>query len=545
MAERPVASLDDYRLGPLFLLLIVTFGLALLLPGLGGGTRVLTYHEVLFAKPAKEMLTTGDWIVPRFQGLAWEHKPPGNVWLLALSMLIFGSDAEWVVRLSAVLSSILAAGCAASIAARWFGRLPGVTAGLMTLTSYYTLQLGRLGEADMPLVASVAVAMTLFCRSVVDSPLGRDRRWWLPPLFYLVLAGSALVKVIGAVLVPGACGLYMMLRRDRQALRFLLNPLGLLVFATGLVAWPVAAYVLWPGVVELWETHLLGRYTGKLGSPNPWYFYLYILPLIALPWTPWAALAGYRAGRSGEYPRPLALLLCCWLLFGLAFLSISQWRWAHYAAPLVPPITIAAAIGLVKELEERHRSGNPATWRYLTAWLALIVGAVVLLMGDKPWRFSAVAVLGVVAAGLGLAYHFERQLKSKAVLAALFATAWLAIVVELTTIMPHFDSYRTYTELAKRINARLASGEVLHMVALPQWQITYYLDTVTRPSRSVAQLAGRLSTSSVDTVHILTRRAEIPVLVSLGSVEELDTNEPPRPRQPKTEQLVLLRLTRR
>ncbi|MCH8192906.1 MAG: hypothetical protein IIA65_02675, partial [Planctomycetes bacterium] len=57
-AERPEG------LKPCDALALVLFGVTLLGTGLGS-VRVLTYHEANFADPAREVVMTGDWVVPR------------------------------------------------------------------------------------------------------------------------------------------------------------------------------------------------------------------------------------------------------------------------------------------------------------------------------------------------------------------------------------------------------------------------------------------------------------------------------------------------
>ena len=81
--------------------ILVLFGASLLLIGLGS-SRVLTYHEVVFAEPAKEMLASGDFVVPRIGGVPFTDKPPATAWTIAAAMTLFRSQSEWVVRLPSV-----------------------------------------------------------------------------------------------------------------------------------------------------------------------------------------------------------------------------------------------------------------------------------------------------------------------------------------------------------------------------------------------------------------------------------------------------------
>src|SRR4029077_19650791 len=118
---------------------IVIFGASLLCVSLTGKTRVLTYHEVLFVQPAREMLNTGDWVIPRIVGVPDTHNPPLPSWLIALAIKLLGSDSEWVVRLPSVLASLATALMIAGMTASWFGDRAGLFAGLAQLTTYSTL----------------------------------------------------------------------------------------------------------------------------------------------------------------------------------------------------------------------------------------------------------------------------------------------------------------------------------------------------------------------------------------------------------------------
>src|SRR5690606_13298521 len=127
------------------------------------------------------MLRDGHWIIPHFAGEPRMTKPPGTGWVIAAFMWIFRSDAEWVVRLPAVLAAVVTALAVATVSARWFGRLAGVAAGVFQLTIYMVLKQARLAEADMLMCATTTVAMCAFALGVVPIRNAASARSpWLP-----------------------------------------------------------------------------------------------------------------------------------------------------------------------------------------------------------------------------------------------------------------------------------------------------------------------------------------------------------------------------
>jgi len=489
--------------------------------------RTLTHHEVMFAQPAREMLATGDWLVPRNLGEPCLHKPPGLNWLMAGAMAATGSDSEVVARIPSALAGVAAALLVAWIGARFFGRRVGLIAGLVQLTTYLGLRLSRVAEAEILLAAMVCAAMACFAAGAVESPRGRSPARWLPWLFYLATGLSFLVKaLVGPVFVFGACGLYAVwcaaCERDWQPLRFLASPVGALLFLIPVLGWATPAFIRCPAYLDAQVLHHFGRMQGEQGGGRDPFFYLYSIPFVLLPWTPFvigglvlairrcrehpllatawnkqcspaqpgnASARQWHANSFSSFGR----FTICWILPGLAVLCLSVFKRDHYLAPLVPPLAVYGAVGLVAfAFRQSHRGHRDFAMGVVGIVLACAAGLVAVLVLQPPGCVELAAVAGLLLVGMSITIWFEYFHSPAAHLAGTFATTWLVAVVVLGLVLEHYDSYSLEAEFARRVNDRVPAGKTLYLVELHENQIFYYLEGKLHRVQDPQQLPRRL-----------------------------------------------------
>lgn len=501
--------------------LIALFGATLFLVDFGPGW-VLTYHEAYFAEPAREMLRTGDWLIPRMAGVPSWQKPPLTHWMIAATMGLLRTEAEWAVRLPTLLATLLNSLFIAAMAARWHGDRVGRLAGLIGLTTFYALFQGRLAESDMPLCAAVSGAMLALSLGTID----RERCGpWLRFAFFGAAGLSTLIKgPFGLALIGGSAGLFAIVERRRAVWRFLLDPMGWAVMLVLTLAWPIAAYRADPTILDALRVHNLDRFTGVYEGHKGPFFYAYIIPALMLPWAP-AAFGGLWAGwKDARRPAGLWRLMACWMAVGLALISASAWKHKHYPIPMLPPFSIAAAYGLDRYVREARRAGrSPAA---MLAALMAVGGLVVLAVAVG--KGSAVMAIGaglvtIAGGGLGIAFRLRRSGRDQPALAALFATVWVVVVLNESFLMPRYDLYAPHAAMARRVNAQMTPGEVLDLVEIPTPQILFYLRPPFRRFDTWTAYADSLVRDGAGGSRLIVGSADaVPRLELLGRSEVLD-----------------------
>lgn len=346
--------------------------------------------EGRYAEIAREVVASGDWLVPRLNYVLYFEKPPLVYWATALAFVGFGEH-EAAARLPSVLAALLALLCSAWLAARLYGPGTALLAVAVLAVSPLFGILAVVLTLDMALTAAMTAAL---CAAWQAIAAGGSRRWIR--VTFALTAGSVLVKGPVSGLLVGAIVLaFVLLHGGPRALRAWLD----------WRAWALAAAIVAPWFVlvgwrhpEFWHFFVvdqhLTRYTSKREHGQPiWYF----LPLLPVALAPWGVLALLDPGalRARWDPRawaPGTRFLALWAGIVVAFFSLSAGKLLTYILPAMPPLAILCARLVERTLAEGRRAGLVRTgWLLLVAGLVTSACAAILPLLLAHWRVRAVA----------------------------------------------------------------------------------------------------------------------------------------------------------
>lgn len=302
-----------------------------------GSIPLIGLDEGLYAETSREMLHTGDWVVPRCNGELFLDKPPLVYWLQAVSMSLFGVE-SFSVRLPSAVSALALIALVTWLGGKLFSRRAGLFAGFTLSCTMLTTGLARLAVMDMVF----ALAITTSLGSFVLGALARQRSTACGLVFWAAMGVSVLVKgPAGAVLILVVVAACAAVRRDSECLRRTEPLPGVVLMLLVAAPWYVLVQRQTGGAFlsEFIIHQNLQRAAGADFNHNmPFWFYLPIFALGFFPWSVWVPLAWrrYVRVRAKEPRASVSLLLGVWAAATVVVFSLSRSKLPAYIFPAWP-----------------------------------------------------------------------------------------------------------------------------------------------------------------------------------------------------------------
>lgn len=424
------------RVWPNALVVAVLVVVVSLIYGARLGLPPLVGEETRWGNGAREMLATGDWIVPRQQGQVFPERPPMSIWVMAAVGWFRGNVDPVAIRLPSVIAVVLTSLLIYGYARATLSQTSAIAAAFVYATFGQVLQIGRLGESEAVFTLFVSASLLVW-------HLGYIRRWpalatWSSGFAFAALA--ALVKGPQAPIYFGAITtVYLILRRDWRFLFSWQAVVGAFVFVAIIAAWQVPFYRAtdWSAVVATWAG-LAGDRIKLSGLIEHAFSYPAQTFVCLLPWSP-MLIALFRPGirQLISDKRLIVEFLLTAIVVAYPTVWLAAGARGRYFMPLYP--LVAVLIGLLID-RCSHDARNSTQYRgwslFILAW-AILIGAGSLAIGggvfsaglaqrlfQPRWFCAAFAIVGASAAGvLWIAYRRPGVFGPRAVVLAIATTA--------------------------------------------------------------------------------------------------------------------------
>jgi len=307
--------------------------------------RTLENHDYLrYAEAAKEMIQSGDWVVPRFNGEIYLHKPPLLSWLIALPSNIFGSVTPFLARFPSALFAWVG-GLVVYLWGRkmWGGERYGLVSSGVLISSYLYFWQGRIARTDLVFSVLVLLSLYFFYLSYFERklqnpsppPFQKGRSQIVFYLSFVFMGMAGLTKGAVGVVFPFLI-IFLFLLWEHKWKRLFQKEfiLGYLIIFLIWSAWiiPFIQQVGWGTALQTWtETKILTRQA-------PFYLYLYRIWVDFAPWSIFFPLLFTYLWKKNKSKDEKFLFLWFFTLFIL--LMLFPHRASKYLLPAFPALAL-------------------------------------------------------------------------------------------------------------------------------------------------------------------------------------------------------------
>ncbi|ELE9247836.1 phospholipid carrier-dependent glycosyltransferase [Enterobacter kobei] len=337
--------------------------------------------ETRFAEISREMLTSGDWLLPRIFDFSHFEKPVAGYWLNSISQWLFGHNnvaARAVSALSTVLTACLVYRMSMAIRRDVNQAL---TATLVYASTSMVYGTGTYAILDPAFTFWLTLSLYLFWKGLSASGNADVPVWWFTGglacgIAFLTKGFLAFVIPL-IVLVP-----WCLIFRRMKPLLFALP----LILAGAMVAalpWSIMVYRLEP---DFWRwfvrvEHIQRFMSGNAQHTSPFWFYL---PVIFLGMLPWAGTL--PATLKQTWRQAKAIPAVAWIALSVVapfiFLSLSGGKLLTYVLPCFPPLAVLTAHMLCTPGQHvKHALQNNSRINIIAGLLGVILITGIL----APW----------------------------------------------------------------------------------------------------------------------------------------------------------------
>ena len=338
------------------LLIVLVCGIIVFILGLGT-TGLVDETPPLFAAAARAMSESGDWLTPKVNGIFRFDKPPLIYWLMGFFYSlpkneIWDSLGTLSARLPSALASLFLMLMIGDTLFCWPQKgdrqfLTPVVASLGFSLSPFIIIWSRTAVSDALLTGTLGISLLLFWRRMATENTDQCISAWLF-LGLAILTKGPVAFILATLTITS----FLFSQKDWKALLAKINPKkGLLI--TIIISAPWYVLELIKEGKPFWDNffgyHNFQRYTSVVNNHSePVWFFLYIMILASLPFTPFLYHGIYIAFKdflksskeNCNVSETLYTYSLCWLTSVLVFFSVSATKLPSYWLPAIPAAAI-------------------------------------------------------------------------------------------------------------------------------------------------------------------------------------------------------------
>jgi len=381
------------------LLIVLVCGINIFILGLGN-TGLVDETPPLFAAAARAMSESGDWLTPKVNGLFRFDKPPLIYWLMGFFYSLPKNEI-WDIygtlsaRLPSALASLFLMLMIGDTLFCWPQKsdsqfLTPIVASLGFALSPLIIIWSRTAVSDALLTGTLGISLLLFWRRMASDNNDQCISAWVFLGFAILVKGP--VAFVLALLTIAS---FLFSQKNWRTLLSKINPKkGFLITIFISIPWYILELIregkpFWD---YFFGYHNFQRYTSVVNNhAEPFWFFLYIMILASLPFTPFLYYGIFKAFKdflksskqSCNVTDTLYTYSLCWLISVLIFFSLSATKLPSYWLPAIPAASILISNSFVS-LKNSSKS-------YLYLWIfniLILFGVSMAFFFSNYWLSS-------------------------------------------------------------------------------------------------------------------------------------------------------------
>jgi len=392
-----------------YILILALLCTVLYFPGLGA-RDLWNPNEPNFSEAAREMIESGNFMVPTRNGEPLGMKPAPYYWLIIGFSSVTGDLNETAARLPSAIFGMLSVLLVFFLARRIMEDEWAFVAALIFASIPRIMWQARWVEADMTLLFFVTACLFFFFRGFESlDDTGKKRLFFI--FGYAAAAGAVLIKgLVGAVVPAVVIVAYLEVTKDPKKILKMEPIFGPLVFLAIALPWYLAAGSHTSSTAggegylyELVIRQNFVRFFSAFNHDKPIYYFIGVFFGDFAPYSlifPAAVVWAFKT--RDEMPKGVMSFFLTWFFAVLIFFSLSDSKRTPYIMPLYPAAAVLTAWLLRAWVQETLKGWQ---WVKVPAWI-ISVGLAVGVVGSaiflaNPWSVFSSVYLEAAEHGVG------------------------------------------------------------------------------------------------------------------------------------------------
>jgi 4-amino-4-deoxy-L-arabinose transferase-like glycosyltransferase len=447
--------------------------------------HLIPSDEGRYAEMAREMLLTGDWITPRYNGYKYFEKPPLQIWATAVTFQFFGMG-EWQARLWAGLTGFLTILLIGFTGSRIYNARVGWLAAIVLASSPMWIISGHFNSLDMGLSAFLVAALCSLLLAQTAQDKNQSRNWMWACWAFMALATLS-KGLIGAAIPAMVFVAYSLSTWDWKIWTRLKLFSGMAIYLIITAPWFVMVALRNSEFLEFFFIHEhLQRFTEDTHSrTGPIYYFVPLLLIGILPWLFQIPGAIAQAWQERRQEFSSSWLLVCWFVVIFAFFSVSQSKLPGYIIPIFPALALLIGNRLDHVLGDNN--SLPLSWKLQTLGFAVLGCSGFFFLSEislqaRPDEIEAYAqytywVISALMALAGFSLLAALQAKRNGLASILsFASGFFLCAIIAGTGHETLGRAVSGVDLANRVKASIPANVNMYSVRLLDHTMPFYLN---------------------------------------------------------------------